>query len=139
MFVGIVDTADFASDLTRIDVSTPAEAEELVEALECAGFAHVSVNWHGRVELTRPIILADSGFLDIMGSEKAIIDGGEATPLVTVSDGATLNLHNISLENGRADDLGGVVFANKSFISLDDCSFSGNKSDGSGEFNGYLG
>lgn len=132
--LGAVHAVECAEDVINIDVSTSADAYELAEALACVGSTHVTVDWHGRVELARTVAVGDGSSLNITGSETAVIDGGGAIQLLTVSEGATLNLRTISLENGQADR-GGSVFAKGSSITVVGSRFSGNKGTfGGGEF-----
>lgn len=130
--VGEVKGADCGLGVLNVTVSTSDDAKELAEALTCTGSVHIVVNWLGRVELTQTVVVGNSSTLDIVGSEKAIIDGNRGIPLIKVSGGASLNLFNISLEDGEASDWGGAVFANESSITLDSCHFSGNNATYSG-------
>lgn len=121
-----VQAADYCtSEVVQVIVSAPDDADVLAESLMCAGSARVTVNWHGRVQLNRTVTIGNGSSLVITGSEEAVIDGYGAIPLLTVYDGATLELRNISLENGQADR-GGALFANGSSIAIDNCNFSAN-------------
>lgn len=139
LFLRAVQAAECASEVASFDVSTADGADELVHSLMCIGSTHVTVDWHGWVKLTQTIAVGNGSSLSINGLEEAVIDGGSAIPLITVSGGATLKLNNISLENGWAADQGGAVFVNESYIALDSCRFSGNNAtiDG-GESEGCL-
>lgn len=130
-----VDALGCASEVVKV-VSTPAEAEELAVALACNGSAQINVEWRGRVKLTTTLALSNGDSLHITGSDGAIMDGGGELRLLTLS-GATLNMHNISLENGWATDVGGAIAAYGSSLTFNNCSFSGNSAAASGgEYDG---
>lgn len=134
-----VQAAGYCTDkVLNVVVSAPADADGLAESLTCTGSARVTVEWHGRVKLNRTVNIGNGSSLIITGSKEAIIDGDGAVPLLTASDGATLELRTLSLENGQADQ-GGALFANGSFITIDDCNFSGNNgTQGGGECSSRL-
>lgn len=117
-------------------VFTPADADEVTEALLSAGPMQVNVDWHGRVQLLRTLVLGNGSCLTITGLDDAVIDGGGTIPLLTVSDGAKLSLDNVSLEKGFADDWGGAITAHESSLVFSGCIFSSNTAtNGGGEFN----
>lgn len=136
--VRAVWAADRTGEEIDIVVSTAADVSELVLALMHDGPVQVSVDWRGRVELTQTLTLGNGSSLAITGSDEAAIDGGGTVRILEASGGTTLNLLNISLDNGWAADWGGALYANESSIRIDGCSFSGNTATiGGGEFIRY--
>lgn len=130
---GATKADDCPEEAMSLTVSTPAEAYELAQALRCSGLAHIHVDWNGRIELENSLALGNGSSLNITGSDGAIIDGADEVQLLTVNDGATLHMHNITLQQGRTIAYGGGVFANDSSLIFNDCIFTGNIATYGGE------
>lgn len=128
-----VQGSALVGEVVTFTVSTPAEATELAEAMNCTESSTFIVDWQGRVELVKTLILGNGSSLNVSGSEGAVIDGRGLIPLLKVSGGVVLSLDNITLENAR----GGAISTTESSIVLRDCILSSNIAEGGGEFNGH--
>lgn len=113
-------------------VSSPAEALELSQALNCSGPGQFEVDWSGEVLISSTIDVSDGVSLTVTGSsplgaDQAIINGGgiSGVQLFTLRDGAELELNSVSLVDGVG--FGAAVSASEgSRLVARDCSFVGN-------------
>ncbi len=81
---------------------------------------------------TLPAIANSSaGALTIDGTaQNIIIDGASTHRVLYVNSGATLNLNNLTIANGKSTDGGGVN--NQGTLTVTNSTFSGNSDDGGG-------
>lgn len=83
-----------------VNVTTTQEATDLARALNCSGAGEFRVLWEGEVYVNETIAVTGGSVLNVTGvGSGALADGGGTTQLFTVAN-STLNLANISLENG---------------------------------------
>lgn len=106
-------------------VGDTAGATQLAEALYCGG--SFSVEWLGFVTLEAPIIVYENSTLNVKGAEdgSSWVDGADQHQLFQVTNG-TLNLYGLNLIRGNYS-YGGSILALDSNVSVEKCSFVGNK------------
>lgn len=100
-----------------VNVTTTQEATDLARALNCSGAGEFRVLWEGEVYVNETIAVTGGSVLNVTGvGSGALADGGGTTQLFNVAN-STLNLANISLENGDgyngdvSGSSGGAVWA----------------------------
>eukprot|EP00611_Tribonema_gayanum_P032445 TRINITY_DN969_c0_g3_i3.p1 TRINITY_DN969_c0_g3~~TRINITY_DN969_c0_g3_i3.p1 ORF type:complete len:1006 (+),score=214.17 TRINITY_DN969_c0_g3_i3:240-3257(+) len=94
-----------------IALAAAADLEGLAAAVTCTG-GKVSATWTGTILVPRTIVVGPDTTLELTGAADAVADGGSATRLFRVYQGARLTLTGMSLVNGAASgpgDAGGAV------------------------------
>lgn len=113
-FLSGAESAECAS--TQMDVNSTADAQTLVERLDCTGGGEFNVTWHGRVETYETLNVTEGVSLTITGAKSsnfsldghvhtAIIVGDKITSetgLFSVSGACTLTLNNLVLQGGHS-------------------------------------
>lgn len=129
----VVGVSCSAGGTLDVLISNTSAADTLVDTLACSSAAHFTVEWRGRVELLRTLSVSNSSVLDITGTEDAAVFGGGTLQLITVSEGAELNVCNTSFENGyAASGHGGAISAEAANVTIRNCHFTGNSAGTSG-------
>jgi hypothetical protein len=101
----------------------------------------VTFGMDGTITLTNTLVISTNTTLDGTG-HKIALDGGNAVRLLSVTDGVTLRLVNLSLVNGYSEGprgqtnqpggpgWGGAVYASGSSLELSGCTLTNNHSAG---------
>lgn len=116
----------------ELSVLNDIDASELADSLACSNGTQYSVDWHGKVGISRTLAVGNGCTLTITGKENAGIDGGGAIRLFAVTDGATLQLQDISLEGGWASDGNGGAISSigpSNTVNLVSCTFKNNSAE----------
>lgn len=133
--VEIVVGVSCSTDGTAFDllISNTSDANTLVDALACSSAAHFIVEWRGRVELLRTLVVSNGSVLDITGTQDAAVFSSGTLQLIAVTGGAQLHVRNISLEDGyAASGHGGAISAEAANVIIQHCQFTGNWAGTSG-------
>lgn len=120
-------------DEQQISVSNASDALYLAQIIDCTGSGSFAVDWMGKVQIEATITIPNGVFLQISGSDGAIIDGRNKLRTFNVSSGS-LHLSSLALENGYAES-GAAIEALLSHVTLVNCSFTGNNAT---EFGGAI-
>ncbi|CAN0323906.1 unnamed protein product, partial [Pylaiella littoralis] len=121
--------------VTAWNVSSPADALELIDALNCAGPAQFEVDWSGKVSLTRTISISNGSSVTVTGlgaADEAVIDGDGAVRLFEVTEGSTLQLNTVSLVGGLSDEGGAIYSVSSNVIIGGDTTFTNNAASSGG-------
>ena len=65
------------------------------------------------------------------GADNLTVDGNHASRVFHVSGGVTVTLSDLTIANG-ASDIGGGIFNDHAYLTLSNCTVSGNSATGSG-------
>ena len=127
-------------DVVEMSVSSAAEVEDLVDALQCDGPGQFVVDWQGEIVLSRTVSVSNGSTLNVTGSSSATIDGGGAVRLFEVDNNSTIFLEGIKLSRGSALGGGGgaLYVAGNSEAEVVNCSFIDNNASSSGGKDKYL-
>lgn len=149
--LSVVESAECSN--TQMDVNSTADAEALVEALDCTGGGVFKVAWHGSVATNQTFHVTEGVSLTITGKQtsmsaldghegKATIAGDNITSqsgIFSISAASTLTLDNLVVQGGKPaiDYGGGAVDAQGSAdanttVNVIDCLFTHNTGNSSG-------
>lgn len=119
------------TNLNDAGAGTLREAIDNANATAGADTIHFSVSGTLILGSTLPVI-TDAAGLTIDGTGQSIIvSGNTKVQAFTVATGAALGLESLSVTNGYHSGNGGGLY-NSGTVTLNRCTFSGNKSDGEG-------
>ena len=107
--------------------------DALLDAVNCTGAGPVEAVWAGALTLDAPISIGSGTFLSIKGEgDLAEVKGGGAGRLFDVSESGGLELSQLKLSGGAAEN-GGAIYSTAANVSIDSCVFEGNvASNGNG-------
>lgn len=108
------ESAACPTGVVRMNVSTPDEAQQLVDALDCTGGGIFDVSWSGRVVISEPFAFPT------------------ATALTLASLVLTGGLHVPSGDELGQDWGGGAIAVVGAGVSISNCTFRNNSSSGMG-------
>lgn len=132
------------SDTMAVGLTSNGGIQALTDALNCTGAGVFDVTLHGHLQLKKTIEVSDqknvtvTGFVDNArdGTSDACIyaDIGDenATGLFSVSNGSTLNIHNLTLKGGFSEYGGAVSVTSSSYLYAFDCHFINNTASSAG-------
>lgn len=132
----------------KLDVTTTADAHDLVSALECTGRGVFNVSWTGSIAISERIEVSNGISLSITGLSasstvpdkesvisEAVVDARGSTGIFSVSGGSILSLANLVLKGGSWE-LGGAIAVEQSYptnsstsintVNAVDCTFLDN-------------
>lgn len=124
-----------------ISVSSEADVALLVVALGNCNGGDFNVTWNGVVILDEPLVVGSQSRLTITGvpgssGEDPVLDGNNATTIVELESGSSLELFGVTLQNARqSSGNGGAVNAEAegTFLFARNTTFSNNTAvDGRG-------
>ena len=111
-------------------VTNTTDANKLVEALLCEGYASFTVSWHGNVIISRTLSVSNGSTLNVTASSESTDDAD--TGVVVTSDGtlllfeadlgSTVSLKGLTLYDGD----GALRVTGGSFVEVIDCTFTKN-------------
>ena len=119
-----------------MEVASAADLESMSDAINCTGEGTFDVTWIGSLQLHQSIEISDNKQLTITGSSpvpETVIDGGNATNIISVSGGSTLNLVSLVLKGGNSDEGGAVAARDSSLVNVVGCSITNNNASLGGE------
>jgi hypothetical protein len=112
----------------RLTVREFADIRAVRDAARCPG-AVVTVDWQSNLVLDFPIFVNTTANVTIIGTavDDAVLDGNAASSLLIVY--GTLDLVNITLQNGFLANYSGGAFAaaDGSVVNIRGCNFIGNE------------
>lgn len=134
------------SGTVGFNVNSTTDVQTFTDQLNCTGEGVFHITWFANLTLHRTIEFSNMKDVTITGSGFPVIRGGlgyynagravgsdRAFGMFALSNGSTLRLNNVVLEEGNADNGGAVVLlANSSLFSYG-CTFTGNSAANGGE------
>lgn len=135
--VSPVQSAACSSVAPPENVSTSDDVQSLRDALNCTGQRSLSVTWRGAIQIDERIVVSTGKSLTVSGAngdDQDEIDAGHNDGIFLVSDQSMLTLKYLTLRDGNASSSGGAIaITNASTVVVEDCNFTGNSAEGSGD------
>lgn len=110
--VAVCNEANFDATLATVQSSGGGTI-----TFDCAG----TLTFSGQKTITSTVT--------IIGNGSVIFDGNDSTRLFVVNSGASLDLVNLTLQNGNSEEFGGAIH-NRGALTIAASTFSGNVSQG---------
>lgn len=113
--------------ITPIRVEDATGVVVLREEANCLNRGSLEAEWAGvALVISTPIAVASGTFLSVKGDNTvAEVEGASQTRLFEVSPGGSLNLTQLRLSGGSAEN-GGAIYSDEATLTLSNCTLTGN-------------
>lgn len=132
-FMSGVNSASCSLSTVTVNVNSPADVQNLTDALACTGGGAFNISWNSSVAIAEKIEVSNSKDVTITGTGSTVVSPASGAGIFSVSGGSTLRLNDLVLAGGSADQGGAVDLLSSSSLFVSDCDFTNNNASNGGE------